>query len=171
MTKNLIRLTISIMLVLFACAPSFSQELLSVFPGVTVLRDRTIPSPVGVSPEMTDIITSRQMPPDFPLPTTTKGWLEFQKLFDGPGGELARQGAKHLGATYEVQEMAGVRTYVVTPKKINKRFADRVFVHVHGVSFPKEGVLHRTPFIKSSFASNRWLDIREGCPRALQLAG
>lgn len=114
---------------------SFAQELLPVFPGVTVLRDRTIPSPFGVSPEMTAIVASRQIPGDFPLPKTTEGWLEFQKLFDAPGEELGRQGAKHLGATYEVQEIAGVRTYVVTPRKINQRFADRVFVHVHGGAF------------------------------------
>nr|ADA70028.2 lipolytic enzyme precursor [uncultured marine bacterium] len=112
-----------------------AQELLPVSPGVTVLRDRTIPSPVGVSSEMTAIIASRQIPADLPLPTTTEGWLEFQRVFDEPGGELARQGAEHLGATYEVQEIAGVRTYVVTPRMINKRFADRVFVHVHGGAF------------------------------------
>jgi acetyl esterase/lipase len=135
MKDPILRPVLLLFFYLFLCPPSFAQELLPVSPGVTVLRDRTIPSPVGVSPEMTAIIASRQIPLDLPLPTTTEGWLEYQKLFDAPGGELARQGAKYLGATYEVQEVAGVRTYVVTPKKINKRFADRVFVHVHGGAF------------------------------------
>jgi acetyl esterase/lipase len=130
-----LRPVLSLLLCLVLCTLSFAQERLPVTPGVTVLPDRTIPSPVGVSPEMTSIIASRQIPPDLPLPATTEEWLEFQELFDEPGGELARQGAKHLGATYEVQEIAGVRTYVVTPEKINERFADRVFVHVHGGAF------------------------------------
>jgi monoterpene epsilon-lactone hydrolase len=135
MKDLILRTALPLSLCLFLCPLSIAQELLPVSPGVTVLRDRTIPSPIGVSPEMTAIIAARQIPPDLPLPTTTEEWLEFQKLFDAPGGELARQGAKHLGATYEVQEIAGVRAYVVTPKKINKRFVDRVFVHVHGGAF------------------------------------
>ncbi len=120
---------------LFTTTPNFAQELPSVFPGVTTLGERTIPAPAGLSPQMLEVVKERQIPPTIPVPATTEGWLEFQKIFDAPGGELARQGAKYLGATYEVQEMAGVRTYVVTPKKINKRFADRVFVHVHGGAF------------------------------------
>lgn len=118
-------------------SPAFTsaQELLPVYPGVTVLPDRTVPSPVGVSPEMTEIIGGHQMPPDVPVPTTTEEWLEFQAFFDAPGGELALEGMEYLGATFEVQEIAGVRTYVVTPNVINDRFADRVFVHVHGGAF------------------------------------
>ena len=105
------------------------------FPGVTTWGERTIPSPVGVSPEMTEIIGARQMPPDIPAPATQEAWLELQALFDKPGEELGRQGAEITGATYEVKEIADVRTYVVTPKKINARFADRVFVHTHGGAF------------------------------------
>jgi monoterpene epsilon-lactone hydrolase len=135
MNKILIHITIPVSLFLFMCTPSLGQELPPVFPGVTTLGERTVPAPIGLSQEMLEVVKARQIPPDIPAPKTTEEWLEFQELFDAPGGELARQGAKHLGATYEVKEIAGVRTYVVTPKKINKRFADRVFIHVHGGAF------------------------------------
>ena len=55
------------------------------------------------------------------MPPTQDAWIEYQALFDEPGEELGRKGAEIRGATYEVKEIAGVRTYVVTPKKINKR--------------------------------------------------
>lgn len=116
----------------FVCSPAVAQELISPFPGVTTLGERTVPVPAGLSPEMIEVVKERQIPPFIPAPRTTEAWLEFQKLFDAPGEELGRQGAEHNGATYEVKKIAGVRTYVVTPRKINKRFADRVFVHTHG---------------------------------------
>jgi acetyl esterase/lipase len=112
-----------------------AQELPPVFPGVTTLGERTIPAPAGLSPEMLEVVKERQIPPVIPAPATKEGWLELQKVFDAPGEELGRQGAKHNGATYEVKEIAGVRTYLVTPKTINKRFAGRVFVHTHGGAF------------------------------------
>ncbi len=128
-------IALSLALVLGAPAMTVAQELLPVFPGVTTLGERTIPSPVGVSPEMTEIIGVRQIPPDIPAPSTRKAWLEFQALFDAPGEALGRQGAELTGTTYEVKAIAGVRTYFVTPKKINDRFADRLFVHTHGGAF------------------------------------
>ena len=78
------------------------------------------------------VVKERQIPPIIPAPKTTEEWLKFQKLFDAPGDEHGRMGAKYNGATYEVRRIAGVRTYLVTPRKINERFADRVFVHTHG---------------------------------------
>jgi len=135
MTKNLVRLTISFVIALFAFAPALAQELIPHGPDVTVLRERSIPLPFGVSPEMTEIVTERRHHTGLPVPTTIEAWLELQKGFDLAGDELGRQAAKHNGVTYEVQEIAGVRTYIVTPKKINERFADRVFVHAHGGAF------------------------------------
>jgi acetyl esterase/lipase len=135
MKKIPICITIPFVLAIFACAPGFAQEPPPVSPGFITLPDRTIPAPYGVSPEMSATITSRQMPPEPPIPATTEEWLKLQKLFDVAGEELGRQGAEYLGATYEVEEIAGVRTYVVTPKEINQRFADRFFVHVHGGAF------------------------------------
>ena len=125
----------SLALLVAASVAAFAQELLPVFPGVTTLGARVVPSPVGVSPEMTKIVASRQIPPDIPVPATTEEWLKVQSLFDAPGGELGRKGAKLSGVTYEVKEIAGVRTYMVTPKKTDARLADRVFVHTHGGAF------------------------------------
>ena len=111
---------------------SEAQEQVSPLPGVTTLEERTIPAPAGLSPEMLEVVKERRFAPVSPAPKTTEQWLEVQKLFDAPGSEQGRQGAEYNGATYEVRQIAGVRTYLVTPRKINKRFADRVFVHTHG---------------------------------------
>ena len=100
-----------------------------------MLGERTIPAPVGVSPEMTKIIVMRQIPPDIPVPETQEAWLKLQTLFDAPGDKLGRKGAAHNGATYEVTEIGGVRAYVVTPKTVKERWGDRVFVHIHGGAF------------------------------------
>ena len=133
MSTFAVRPALILVLSLFVCFPGQAQELvLPVAPGVTVLRDRTVPSPAGVSPEMAEIVAERQIPGDIPLPDTTEGWVQFQTLFDVPGSELALQGVEYLGASYEVQEIAGVRCYVVTPAEILERFEDRVFVHIHG---------------------------------------
>ena len=126
------RLRIPIAVLLFVCLLGVAQELVSPSPGVTTLGERTIPAPAGLSPEMLEVVKERKIPPVMPAPETTEAWLKFQKQFDVTGEELGRQGAEHNGATYEVREIAGVRTYLVTPRKINKRFADRVFVHTHG---------------------------------------
>jgi acetyl esterase/lipase len=114
------------------CSPAAAQELPPVFPGVTTLGARTIPAPVGLSREMLEVVKERQIPPVIPAPETTEAWLEFQAMFDAPGGELGRQAAEHNDVTYEVTEIAGVRTYVVTPRQIGERWGDRVFVHTHG---------------------------------------
>ena len=81
---------------------------------------------------MLEVVKARQFPPVMPAPETQEDWLKLQKAFDAPGEEQGRQGVERTGTTYEVREIAGVRTYLVTPKKLNKRFADRVFVHTHG---------------------------------------
>ena len=127
--------SVALSLVLASPALTRAQELPPVFPGVTTLGERTIPSPIGVSPEMTEVIGERQIPPDIPVPPTQDAWIEYQALFDEPGEELGRKGAEIRGATYEVKEIAGVRTYVVTPEKIDDRFSNRVFVHTHGGAF------------------------------------
>jgi monoterpene epsilon-lactone hydrolase len=131
-TDILQRLGISVSVLFFVCSPAMAQELISPFPGVTTLGERTIPAPAGLSPEMLEVVKERQIPPLIPAPETTEAWLEFQALFDGPGAELGRQGAKYNKVTYEVTKVAGVRTYIVTPKETNERWGNRVFVHTHG---------------------------------------
>ncbi|TWU11434.1 hypothetical protein CA54_02410 [Symmachiella macrocystis] len=94
--------------------------------------ERTIPAPAALSPEKLKVVKERKIPPVIPAPKTRQEWLELQKLFDAPGDEPGRKGAEYNGATYEVRKIAGVRTYLITPRKIDKRFADRVLVHTHG---------------------------------------
>ncbi len=53
---------VSIALTIAVAAPSFSQELPSIFPGVTTLGERNIPAPVGLSPEMLEVVKERQIP-------------------------------------------------------------------------------------------------------------
>ena len=114
-------------------APAYGQqELPSIFPSVTTIEARTIPAPAGLSPEMLEVVQARRIPPFIPAPQTTEAWLELQKAFDAPGEALGREAAAHNEVKYEVTELGGVRVYVVTPKSINARWRDRVFVHVHG---------------------------------------
>jgi len=131
----LFHISLSVFLVFFTFTLSLARELPAVSPGNTTLAERSIPAPAGLSPEMLEVVKQRQIPPVMPAPATREGWLEFQKKFDAYGAELGLKSAKHNGATWEVKQIAGVRTYLVTPKKINKRFAGRVFVHTHGGAF------------------------------------
>lgn len=134
MNENLIRLIISIVFTLFACMPVSAQELPQL-PGVKTMGERTVPAPVGVSPELSAIIASHQIPPYIPAPTTQKEWLELQEQFDAPFAEVARGAAEKLGATYETKNIGGVPCFLVTPKEIGERFKDRWLVHIHGGAF------------------------------------
>nr|ACZ16565.1 putative esterase [uncultured bacterium] len=135
-TRFFQRLGISAAVSLLACfQAAVAQELPPIFPGVTTLGERTIPAPVGISPEMLEVVKERQIPPVIPAPETTEGWLELQALFDVAGEELGRAAAAYNEVTYEVKEIAGVRTYIVTPKELNERWGDRFFVHTHGGAF------------------------------------
>jgi len=134
MNKNLIRFTIPIVIAVFACAPGSAQEF-PPLPGAKIMTKRTVPVPVGVSPELREIIASHQIPPSVPAPTTEGEWLELQEKFDAPFAKVARAAAKRLGVTYEKKNIAGVPCYLVTPKEIKKRFKDRWFVHLHGGAF------------------------------------
>ncbi|HEY5645224.1 MAG TPA: alpha/beta hydrolase [Pseudomonadales bacterium] len=125
-------LGVSLALMLATSVPAFAWDIPPIYPGVTTLSERTIPAPAGLSPEMTEVVKERQIPPFIPAPETQEDWLAFQALFDAPGEELGRKAAEHLGAAYQVTEIAGVRSYLVMPKKIDERWGDRVFVHTHG---------------------------------------
>lgn len=117
-----------------ATVQSDPQEAASqVFP-TTKMGEREIPTPYGISAEMREVVKRRRLVPS-PVPETQKDWLEFAEIFDAPGIELAHQALKRTGATVKVKHIGGVRCYLVVPKKIDERFADRVFVHVHGGAF------------------------------------
>jgi acetyl esterase/lipase len=129
--KNLIR-SVGLAVMLAVSAPAFAWDIPPIYPGVTTLGERTIPAPVGLSPEMLEVVKERQIPPFIPAPETTEEWLELQAAFDVPGEELGRAAAEYNDVTYEVQDIAGVRTYILTPEVIDERWGDHVFVHTHG---------------------------------------
>lgn len=104
-------------------------------PKGLTLSERTVPVPVGMSPEMTAIIANRQIPPTLPVPETQEEWLNLQAAVDAPFDVVSQTAAKQLGATYEVKQIAGVPCYLVTPKKIGERFKDVWLVHLHGGAF------------------------------------
>lgn len=131
-TKFLQHLIISVAASLLVCLPAVAQELPSIYPGVTTLGERTIPAPVGISPEMLEVVKARQISPVIPAPTTTEDWLKLQALFDVAGEELGRSAAVYNEVAYEVEEIAGVRTYILTPKELDERWGGRIFVHIHG---------------------------------------
>jgi hypothetical protein len=93
----------------FTCSLALAQELPPVFPGVTTLGERTIPAPVGISPEMLEIVKARQIPPVIPAPETTEDWLELQALFDVAGDKLGRAAAAYNDVSYQVKEMRQTR--------------------------------------------------------------
>ncbi len=126
--------TVGLSLVAFfgGVVPALSWDIPRDVPGVVVLGERKIPAPAGLSPEMLDVVKRRQIPPTLPAPKSTEEWLKFVPIFNKVGAELGRAAAERFGVKYEVKEIAGVRTYSVTPKDINERWKERVFVHTHG---------------------------------------
>jgi len=98
------------------------------------MEHRSISAPAGVSVEMLDILNTRMVPPMPPAPAAddVDGWLALQAAFNAPIDAFALQAAEAKNVTFEVQEIAGVRSYVLTPNELDPRWDDRVFVHVHG---------------------------------------
>ncbi|WP_322804605.1 alpha/beta hydrolase [Vibrio alfacsensis] len=103
----------------------------------TVLDKRTIPLPVGVSVEFSSLIEQRgtQFPLDAAVPTTNEEWLKFQTMFDQAGVEISQQALERSGATFETKQIAGVDTFLVTPKEIAPEYKDKWLVHIHGGAF------------------------------------
>lgn len=134
MSKNLIHFSLSLLLSLIVCMPAFALEFPPV-PGVMTMGERIVPAPVGLSPELSEIIAGRQIPPEIPAPSSQEEWLVIQEQWDLPFVDLARAAAKRLGATYEEKEIGGVPCYIVTPREIGERFKDSILVHLHGGAF------------------------------------
>lgn len=109
-----------------------AQEVPSNIVGVTTMAERVIPAPPGLSPEMLEVVKRRQIPPFIPAPQTLEEWAAFQDFQNAPVADLAVQFAEKFEVTYKATEIAGVSAYIVTPKEINPRWADRVFMHNHG---------------------------------------
>lgn len=133
MTKeNGLAMCLGLTLAVTLATLAFAWDIPSIYPGVTTLRERTVPAPAGLSREMLEVVKERQIPPVIPAPKTKRAWLELQARFDKPGEELGRKAAERNEVTYEVTKVAGVRVYNVTPKKLDNRWGSRAFVHTHG---------------------------------------
>ncbi|WP_108890975.1 alpha/beta hydrolase [Shimia sp. Alg240-R146] len=103
------------------------------------MAERTVPVPVGVSPELAELIGSRQVETLGEVPATTDEWLALQSAFDAASIEGVERLLEMTGATFTTEDIAGVTTYRVTPSEIAPRWADTVFVHVHGGAFVFNG--------------------------------
>ncbi|WP_170398479.1 alpha/beta hydrolase [Ruegeria arenilitoris] len=103
------------------------------------LAERTVPVPVGVSPELAELIGSREIVGMPAVPETLEEWLSFQAQFDAASAQGAEAMLAKTGANFSVGKIAGVTTYLVTPEEIDPRWADTVFVHVHGGAFVFNG--------------------------------
>lgn len=101
----------------------------------TTLDKHVIPAPTGVSNEFATIVENRTIPPMLPVPSSTGEWLALQKQFDAAGIEQAKQAAKRLDVKYESKQVAGVDTFIVTPKNIAPQYKDKKLFHIHGGAF------------------------------------
>ncbi|QLE84493.1 alpha/beta hydrolase [Shewanella sp. Scap07] len=102
---------------------------------MAVANHDDVPTPVGVSAEFGQILADRAAPVSVPTPQTLQQWQAFQKKFDAPGIALGKALAEKHQVSYEQQQIAGVDTFVVTPKQIAKEHQQRLFVHLHGGAF------------------------------------
>lgn len=100
-----------------------------------VMKERTLPTPAGISSEFAQILENRTVPAPLPVPTNTEEWLTLQTQFDAPGVEVTRKALERLGATYETKQIAGVETFLVTPKNVAPEYKDKWLVHIHGGAF------------------------------------
>jgi len=99
------------------------------------LVESPVPTPVGVSIGLSEIIKSRSIAPLIPVPESTESWLELQSAFDVPGIALAQEAGERFGVTYEAKQIAGVDTFFVTPETIAPEYKDKWLVHIHGGAF------------------------------------
>lgn len=99
------------------------------------MKERTVPTPAGVSSEFAQILENRTVPAPQPVPTTTEEWLAYQTQFDASGIEIAHKALERTGVTFETKQIAGVDTFLVTPKNIAPEYKDKWLVHIHGGAF------------------------------------
>ncbi|SMP36650.1 alpha/beta hydrolase [Shimia sagamensis] len=100
---------------------------------------RTVPVPIGISPQMQALIESRVVSETMPAAETVEEWLAVQAQLDAANAQAAEMMLAKSGATYSTEEIAGVTIYRVTPAEVKPRWADTVFVHVHGGAFVFNG--------------------------------
>jgi len=92
-----------------------------------------VPVPADVSPEMQEVIRRSTYEP-LPLhwiPKTEDEWRAQASSQDERGRETTVALRKVLSVSVSSGLTAGVRTYTVTPTKLQPRNSNRVFVHLH----------------------------------------
>ncbi|WP_232525255.1 alpha/beta hydrolase [Motilimonas pumila] len=99
------------------------------------VEKREVPTPVGISSELANIIENRVMPPHVPVPKNTQAWLEAQVIADQPAIETAKEVVERLNISYEAKQYAGVDTFFVTPETIAPEYANKWLIHIHGGAF------------------------------------
>lgn len=100
-----------------------------------LMKERSIPTPAGVSMELAQILENRTIPAPLPVPNSTEQWQALQKQFDAPGIEISHQVVSRFEVSYEAKQFAGVDTFFVTPKHVAPEYKDKWLVHIHGGAF------------------------------------
>ncbi len=138
--RSVLKIALTTALVAALSVPAFAGETQAgASADVLPMAAREVPVPVGVSPQLADLIGSRVVPDTLPAPETLEAWLAGQAHLDAASAQTAESMLAKTGATYVVEEIAGVTAYRVTPVDIDPRWADTVFVHVHGGAFVFNG--------------------------------
>jgi monoterpene epsilon-lactone hydrolase len=104
---------------------------------------RDVPVPTTISPVLQKHLSS-PIPPLTEPPTTTEGWKKLRQETDAPTEKLVRAAAKLMLMKVEAWEVAGVKCYSLTPKKIAPGKEDYLLVHVHGGSYVFNGGMAAT---------------------------
>ena len=97
-------------------------------------------SPAHVSPVPTDEVSPQAQaliggayPPHFNAdPKSAAEWKELINARAALAAKIVPVLKERFGLTVEPRVIAGVKTYIVTPKKIPARNRERLLVHVHG---------------------------------------
>jgi len=138
--RSILKIALTTALIAALSVPAFAVDTKPAASGDYLpMAAREVPVPVGVSPQLADLIGSRVVPDTLPEPTTLQEWLVGQAQLDAVNAQSAEMMLAKTGATYVVEEIAGVTTYRVTPAEIDARWEDTVFVHVHGGAFVFNG--------------------------------
>lgn len=99
------------------------------------VEQRDVPTPIGISTELANIIENRVMPPNVAIPATTQAWLDAQAIADQPAIETAKEVVERLNISYEAKQYAGVNTFFVTPETVAPEYEDKWLIHIHGGAF------------------------------------
>ena len=122
-------------IVLVSALSAVALTMSSSFASSSIASNIDMPLPAGVSAEFRQIVAQKQIPPVITVPTNTQEWQTLQQQFDAPGVALSKAMVEKHQISYEKKQIAGVDTFIVTPKVVSEQYKDRLFVHIHGGAF------------------------------------